>query len=163
MLAFIPLLLFSFAVQSQAFCVHNILDEFKSFKVFQIDDRISKSRRFKKTIYPKWRECCDPSEPTCVVDQTGSVPIAFEVEFSKDNKKKVECVSDGTLFVGGTVENCWAECHSNAGHIKCEDVVSYLSLMGRQSFSAKLWLLLADQPFLVLKYTTPIYRCCYFT
>ncbi|KAI8974926.1 hypothetical protein BDB01DRAFT_838428 [Pilobolus umbonatus] len=119
MLAFIPLLLVTFIFQAQAFCVHNDLKDEKTIKAALLDDRISVFRRFKKTIPPHWLECCNPSEPTCVVEKKEGVPVFFEIEFewkqTEDNKRKVECVSGGRVFIKGTEEKYWAECETRTG------------------------------------------------
>ncbi|KAI8974923.1 hypothetical protein BDB01DRAFT_899622 [Pilobolus umbonatus] len=118
MLHFIPLLLATFVLEAQAFCIFNMLKDKKPFRAIQIEDRISSSRRFNNLVNAGLMlYCCDPSEPTCVVEQKEGVPVYFEIQFwwrhNTDNKRKVECISGGDLFIKGSETDYWAECVYN--------------------------------------------------
>ncbi|KAI8974927.1 hypothetical protein BDB01DRAFT_853583 [Pilobolus umbonatus] len=73
-----------------------------------------RNRRFNHLIKPEKYECCNPTSLTCVVTGNLHEPVFFEVQFKWKQQdamfRIVECVSEGELFLQGSVEDVYAEC-----------------------------------------------------
>ncbi|KAI8974922.1 hypothetical protein BDB01DRAFT_377483 [Pilobolus umbonatus] len=114
MLAFIPLLLLTYVLQVQCYCVQNRLSDKTPLRVIQVDKRINKHKLFNKLLYQDVTGCCDPNKSTCVVEGKEGVPVTFEIQFwwrkTYDRFRTVECVSGGNLYIMGTEQSPYAHC-----------------------------------------------------